>query len=70
VRLWENIRKAWESFSSFSRLVVGDGTRIRFWHDLWCGDMVLKYAFPILFGSARSKDASIVVNVELLGGSI
>jgi hypothetical protein len=57
VRLWENIRKAWESFSSFSRLVVGDGTRIRSWHDLWCGDMGL-------------KDASIVVNVELLGGSI
>jgi hypothetical protein len=49
--------------------VVGDGTRIRFWHDPWCGDTVLKVAFPILFGIARSKDTSIAANVELLDGS-
>jgi hypothetical protein len=34
VGLWKNIRKGWESFSSFPRLVVGDGKRIRFWHNL------------------------------------
>jgi hypothetical protein len=49
---------------------VGDGTRIRFWHDLWYGDTVLKVAFPVLFGIARSKNASVAANVELLGGSI
>jgi hypothetical protein len=68
--LWKNIRKGWESFSSFSRLVVGDETRIRLWHDLWCGDTVLKDSFPVLFGIARSNDASVAANVELLGGSI
>jgi hypothetical protein len=47
---------------------VGEGTRIRFWHDLWCGDMVLKVAFPVLFGIAR-KDAFVVANLELLGSS-
>jgi hypothetical protein len=70
VRLWKNIRKGWESFSSFSRLVVQDGTRIRFWHDLWCGNTVLKDAFLVLFGIARSNDASVAANVELLGSSI
>jgi hypothetical protein len=38
--------------------VVRDGTRISFWHDLWCGDTVLKVAFPVLFGIACAKDAS------------
>jgi hypothetical protein len=31
--------------------------------------MGLKIAFPVLFGIARTKDASVAANVELLGGS-
>jgi len=49
---------------------VGDGTRTRFWHNLWCGDTVLKEAFPVLFGIAREKDTSVAGNMEILGGSI
>jgi hypothetical protein len=41
----------------------------KFWHDLWCGNTVLKVVFPILFGIACVKDASIVNNMEILGGS-
>jgi hypothetical protein len=41
----------------------------KFWHDLWCGDTVLKEAFPVLFGIARAKDAFVADNLELLGGS-
>jgi hypothetical protein len=37
---------------------------------MWCRDTVLKEAFPILFGIARAKDASVADNLELLGGSI
>jgi hypothetical protein len=48
---------------------VGDRNRIRFWHDLWCEDRILKVVFPVLFGISRSKDASVAVNVELLSGS-
>jgi hypothetical protein len=57
VGLWKNIRKGWETFSGFTRFEVGDGVRIKFWHDLWCEDPVLKEAFPVLFGIARVKDA-------------
>jgi hypothetical protein len=46
VGVWKNIRKCWDSFSSFTRFVVGDGTKISFWYDLWCGDTTLKVAFP------------------------
>jgi hypothetical protein len=67
VGLWKNIRKGWDTFKSFTRLVVGDGTRISFWHDLWCGDTALKVAFPGLFGIACVKDASVADNREELG---
>jgi len=70
VGLWKNIRKRWGIFSGFSRLEVGDGVRTKFWHDLWCGDMVLKEAFLVLFGIAQMKDASVADNMEVLGHSI
>jgi len=69
VGVWKNIRKGWDSFSSFTRVVVGDGTNINFWNDLWCRDTALKVAFPALFGIAHVKDASVANNLEFLSGS-
>jgi hypothetical protein len=69
VGLWKNVRKGWETFSSYTIFEVGDATRISFWHDLWVGDMTLKAAFPALFGIAAAKDASVANKLELLGGS-
>jgi hypothetical protein len=42
----------WGMYSSHTRFEVGDCTNFRFWHDLWCGDKVLKEAFPDLYGIA------------------
>jgi hypothetical protein len=42
VGLWKNIKKGWEKFSIHTRFEVGDGSKIRFWHDQWCGDVALK----------------------------
>jgi len=70
VRLWKYIRKGWETFSRFFRYEVGDGSRTRFWHDLWCGDTVMKEVFPDLLGIAWVKDASVADNMEILGRSI
>jgi len=69
VGVWKNIRKGWDSFSRFTRSVMGDGSKISFWHDLWCGDTALKVAFPSLFGIARLKDAIVANNLEQLGDS-
>jgi hypothetical protein len=69
VGLWKNIRKGWDTFRGFTRHVVGNGTKISFWHDLWCGNSVLKLAFPVLYGIARDKNASVADNLEVLGGS-
>jgi hypothetical protein len=48
---------------------LGDGSKIRSWHDQWCRDVVLKEAYPDLFGIACTKDASIPTHLEFYGGS-
>uniref|UniRef100_A0A2N9I2I4 Reverse transcriptase domain-containing protein n=1 Tax=Fagus sylvatica TaxID=28930 RepID=A0A2N9I2I4_FAGSY len=35
------------------------GSRIRFWHDNWCDDTLLKTRFPVLFGCLSNKNAFI-----------
>jgi hypothetical protein len=61
VGLWKNRRKDWEKFLGCTRFEVGDGTRISFWHDLWCRDMVPKVAYPVLFGMDFAKVALLLV---------
>jgi hypothetical protein len=34
VGVWKNIKKCWDSFSQFTKFVVGDGFKISFCHDL------------------------------------
>jgi hypothetical protein len=69
VGLWKNIRKVWENFSCHTKFEVGDRSQISFWHDKWCMDVALKATFPVLYGIARVKDASIADHLELFGGS-
>ena len=38
---------------------VGNGSRILFWHDVWCGMQPLKDHFSDLFRMARRKDATV-----------
>jgi citrate lyase alpha subunit len=47
VGLWKHIKKGREILSSFTRIEVGNGIRISFWHDMWYGDMVLKVVFQL-----------------------
>lgn len=35
VSLWKSIRWEWETFSSYIQYEVGDGSRVKFWHDWW-----------------------------------
>ena len=43
VSLWKHIRAGWDVFSNHISYKLGDGSRIRFWHDTWCGDLPLKH---------------------------
>ena len=41
------------------RFIVGNGTRIRFWLDLWCGTAPLRQFFPILFDLVANKFVTV-----------
>ncbi|KAG6679622.1 hypothetical protein I3842_13G001800 [Carya illinoinensis] len=49
VGVWKLIWNGWDDFLCNCRLEVGSGMRIRFWHDIWYGDIALKNAFPSLY---------------------
>ena len=38
---------------------MGEGTRIRFWHDRWIGDYTLKDLYPEVYVCLVAKDACI-----------
>jgi len=46
---------------------VMDGSRVLFWHDVWCGDCPLKTQFFDLFRMARFMYATIQVVVSRNG---
>ena len=56
VGVWKAIRKGWENFRSHSRFIIGDGTKVKFWKDLWCGNQSLEEVFPILFNLSVNKE--------------
>uniref|UniRef100_A0A2N9FDH1 Reverse transcriptase domain-containing protein n=1 Tax=Fagus sylvatica TaxID=28930 RepID=A0A2N9FDH1_FAGSY len=66
--LWKGIFSGWDSFHQQVELVAGLGNRIRFWHDIWCGDAPLKALFPLLF--ACSTDQSTYIDSRLLSSGV
>jgi hypothetical protein len=50
--------------------VVGQGNRVRFWEDKWCGELALKDRFPLLFNCSSNRGATIdtVLHISASGG--
>lgn len=40
--------------------MVGNGCKIRYWEDPWCGESPLSLAFPTLYELTGSKGAKVV----------
>ncbi|XP_059650347.1 uncharacterized protein LOC132296126 [Cornus florida] len=59
VGAWKFIRKGWDAFSPNVRFRVRDGSRVRFWEDLWCGNQPLCRTFPRLFSIAADRHATV-----------
>lgn len=57
--LWKSIWKHNHLVLHCSTWKIGNGSKIRFWKDLWCGTTVLQNSFPLIF--AISKDKYITV---------
>ena len=39
---------------------MGNGRRLRFWKDVWCGKEALCDSFPSLYALAANKEALVV----------
>ena len=59
VGLWKNISQGWLSFSRHILYDIGDGSRVKFWQDQWCGETSLVVRYPNLFRFCRNKDANV-----------
>jgi hypothetical protein len=69
IKLSKVNRAGWDSFSSHLTFKVGDGSRVRFWLDAWCGDQPLRDRFPELFRLARMPNASVADHLQISGSS-
>jgi hypothetical protein len=59
-----------QNFRRNVKFDMDEGSKIRFWDDVWCGDRALKEAFPGLFITSSFKEASITDNAEHSNGTI
>ena len=59
VGLWKDIRKELALLKDNSSYVVGNGRRVRFWEDIWCGSEPLCRTYPTLYSMAASKRAVV-----------
>ena len=57
--LCKEIKKEWEVILKNAKFVIGDGSKIRFWKDLWCEEVALCMAYPTLFSLAVRKETLI-----------
>ena len=46
VGYWKEIRKEWSLMKNNFVFSMGDGGRVRFWEERWCGDNALSLSFP------------------------
>ena len=48
---------------------MGDGSSVRVWHDLWCGELPLKEISPKLYVISCNRDASVIELLSFSGDS-
>jgi hypothetical protein len=65
VGVWKCIWRGWDNFKQYVQFEVGDGSRVLFWHDVWCGELPLKILFPALFNIACTEEAWVEENMDI-----
>lgn len=59
-QFWQGLGKAREWYERGTKWRLGNGKKIRFWHDVWLGNCPLKIKFPKLFRISRQQDWSVM----------
>ena len=70
VGFWKEIRKEGVLMFKNVSFTVGDGRRVKFWKDIWCGNIPLCEAFPSLFAFAVSQDAWVADCWDSMGDGL
>ena len=60
----------WDDYFQHVEFVIGQGNRVSFWKDKWCGDTALMDQFSLLFNCSSNREATIeaVLNRPDSGG--
>ena len=59
VGLWKEIYKESFSIKQHNNLILGDGSIIKFWENVWCSEEPFSMLFPMLYTMSGSKRASV-----------
>uniref|UniRef100_M1CC58 Reverse transcriptase zinc-binding domain-containing protein n=1 Tax=Solanum tuberosum TaxID=4113 RepID=M1CC58_SOLTU len=57
--VWRSIRNLWLLVKDRIKIKVGNGEKVAFWNDIWCGQETLKQAFPELHSLSQAQEASV-----------
>ena len=68
VGFWKDIRKEGALLQNRVGFSVGNGRRVKFWKDNWCGNSTLCNSFPSLYAFASYKEAWIEEMWDHYGG--
>ena len=66
--LWKTTSSGWSTFSRYIQFQIGDGTRVKFLHDVWCGDNPLSVFFPDLFRISNDNEAYVADLMQFPNG--
>jgi hypothetical protein len=58
-QFWQGLGKVREWYEKGTKWIVGNGKKIRFWHDIWLGNCPLKIRFHKLFRISRQQEWSV-----------
>ena len=67
VGLWKDIGKEVIQIRQNRSFEVGNGCKVRFWKDIWCGEAPLCSSFPSLYEVASSKGDMVANLWEVTG---
>lgn len=61
---WKSVKSVAEGFFQQNKWKVGSGELIKFWEDIWCGEMPLFMRFPSLYRLSQLHNQPIVAFVS------
>ncbi|CAN4108069.1 unnamed protein product [Withania somnifera] len=60
VRVWRTIRNLWTRMEENVFIKVGNGSKTKYWKDVWIDQAPLRELFPDLFQICENQDANVV----------